>query len=434
MKSVIALPFRFLLLCSFFAMHVSAQEIHTTKVGLGWSNNSVNAVVFRNAALTTYKDVQFTAYYNPDGFMVLAKRKHGEEIWHKQITPYKGNVKDAHNSISIVIDDEGYLHVSWDQHNTALRYAKSKTPLGLVLTNELSMTGLQEERVTYPEFHKLPNGKLLFLYRSGESGRGNMIINSYDVATQKWTQLQHNLLDGEEQRSAYWQTAVDVKGTLYLSWVWRETWDVSTNHDLCFAKSEDGGRTWENSKGIPYQLPITQKTAEIAFAIPQNSSLINQTSMTIDEHGNPFIATYWDNDGVPQYKVVYNEHDEWKLKTTQFHQTTFSLGGGGTKSIPIARPKVLVADKTIHLIFRDEERGNRITLASSALASKDWKLFDVTNESVGQWEPNYDQELWQHKKQLHLFAQKVTQVDGEGVDAVDPTPVEIIEVHTKEIN
>jgi hypothetical protein len=125
------------------------------------------------------------------------------------------------------------------------------------------MTGNNETKVTYPEFHNLSNGKLLFCYRSGASGRGNMVVKSYDVKTQKWTPLQHNLINGENQRSAHWQMCVGKKG-IYMSWVWRESWDVSTNHDICYAFSADGGQTWEKSTGEKYNLPLTKTSAEIA--------------------------------------------------------------------------------------------------------------------------------------------------------------------------
>jgi hypothetical protein len=133
----------------------------------------------------------------------------------------------------------------------------------LELSEEQSMTGNDEAKVTYPEFHNLSNGKLLFCYRSGASGRGNMVVKSYDVKTQKWTPLQHNLINGENQRSAHWQMCVGKKG-IYMSWVWRESWDVSTNHDICYAFSADGGQTWEKSTGEKYNLPLTKTSAEIA--------------------------------------------------------------------------------------------------------------------------------------------------------------------------
>ncbi len=418
----------FFLITLLFSGVANAQlKTNESEVGLGWSNNSVNTVVFRNSALTTFKKFQYTAYYNPDGKMVLAKRKLKTNKWEKVITPYSGNVKDAHNDISIAVDVEGYLHVSWDHHDTRLRYAKSKAPFSLELGEELPMTGKDEAKVTYPEFHNLPDGKLLFCYRSGASGRGNMIMKSYDVKTQEWTSLQNNLIDGENQRSAYWQICVGKKG-IYLSWVWRESWDVSTNNTICYAFSADGGQSWQKSTGEKYNLPITKATAEIAWDVPQNSSLINQTSMTVDKAGNPYVATYWATDGIPQYKVVNWSEGKWNLIDTNFHSNSFSLGGGGTKRIPISRPKILVDKSMLYLLFRDEERDNKITLAYANLDKKQWELKDVTAYSVGQWEPNFDVSLWKRKKQLHIFSQNVSQADGEGLAKVDPQPVRVVEL------
>ena len=414
------------LIMAFFSATVNAQlKTNITDIGLGWSNNSVNTVIFRNSALTSFKGIQYTAYYNPEGKMVLAKRKLNAKKWDVLITPYSGNVKDAHNDISIAIDIEGYLHVSWDHHDTRLRYARSKAAFSLELGEEQSMTGKDEAKVTYPEFHNLPNGKLLFCYRSGASGRGNMIIKSYDVKTQQWTSLQNNLIDGENQRSAYWQICVGKKG-IYISWVWRESWDVSTNHDICYAFSADGGKTWEKSTGEKYNLPITKATAEHAWDVPQNSSLINQTAMTVDDLGNPYITSYWNNDGIPQYKVVYLLDGKWNFLNTNFHQKTFNLGGGGTKRIPISRPEILVHKSMLYLIYRDEERDNKITLAYTNLEKKEWQLKDVSPFTVGQWEPNFDKELWKQKKELHIFSQNVSQADGEGLAKVAPQPVQVI--------
>lgn len=411
-----------------FSVSVNAQLKTTeSEVGLGWSNNSVNTVIFRNSALTSFKGDQYTAYYDPEGRMVLAKRKLNSKKWDKLITPYSGNVKDAHNDISIVIDGEGYLHVSWDHHDTRLRYARSKKPFSLELGEEKPMTGIDEDKVTYPEFHNLSNGNLLFCYRSGASGRGNLVIKSYDLKKQEWISLQSNLLDGENQRSAYWQMCMGKKG-IYISWVWRESWDVSTNHDVCYAFSADGGKTWQKSTGEKYILPITKATAEHAWEVPQNSSLINQTAMTVDEKDNPYIATYWNNNSKPQYKVVYLSDGKWNLMDTDFRKTSFNLGGGGTKRIPISRPEILVNKSMLYLLFRDEERNNKITLASANLKTKKWQLNDVSRLTVGQWEPNFDKELWKEKQELHIFSQNVNQADGEGLVNVNPEPVQILEV------
>ncbi|MDN3668486.1 BNR repeat-containing protein [Echinicola jeungdonensis] len=417
------------------AQMLQDSQVRETYVGEGWGNNSVNTVIFRRNALTTFEDTQFTAYYDPSGHVVLAKRELGDEHWETHQTKYTGNVKDAHNTISIAVDGAGYLHVSWDHHDNPLRYAKSKAPLGLELGPKEPMTGVEEEKVTYPEFHALPNGDLLFFYRSGASGQGNLVMNRYDVEQQSWIQLHDKLIDGEGQRNAYWQAFVDKAGTVHLSWVWRETWDVSTNHDLAYARSTDGGQSWERSNGDKYQLPITNSTAEYAWNIPQKSNLINQTAMYADENSQPYIVTYWEENGVTQYQVVYQDGQEWKKANTGFRNTSFQLGGGGTKRIPISRPQILVeengSDKSLFILFRDEERGNKVSLAyTSALEDNGfWEVMDLTQYGVGQWEPNYDIELWKEKKQLHVFVQEVQQVDSEGLAQEMNTAVKVIELN-----
>jgi hypothetical protein len=416
-----------------FLSACTSVKIVQTDIGLGWNNNSINTVKFRKNALTTHNQYQFTTYYDENSCLILAKRKINSSNWEKLKTPYKGNTKDAHNDISIAIDGDGFLHVSWDHHDTKLRYAKSIKPMSLELGEEQPMTDQEENKVTYPQFYNLPNGGLVFFYRSGASGRGNMVIDSYDVKSKTWSQLQRNLLDGEEKRSAYWQSNIDQQGVIHLSWVWRESWDVSTNHDMCYARSKDGGITWEKSTGEKYKLPITEATAEIAWKISQKSSLINQTAMTADKNGNPYIATYWSENKIPQYQIVYLENGNWKKINTEFRKTPFYLGGGGTKQIPISRPDIFIEDKrsklTLYILFRDEERGNKISLAYSNLKEKsNWKIVDLTKDSVGQWEPNYDISLWEKEKKLHIFMQNVTQIDGEGLAKLAPSTVSVLQV------
>ena len=409
-------------------------RITETEVGYGWANNSVNTVIFRKNAVTSHKNFQFTAYYDEDTNLILAKRHLESDVWEKNKTQYKGNAKDAHNTISIAVDGDGFLHVSWDHHDTKLRYAVSKTPLSLELGPEQPMTGMNEKKVSYPQFYNLNDGSLFFIYRSGRSGQGTLMANSYNLKTKTWKQVHENLIDGEQQRNAYWQTVIDGEGKIHLSWVWRETWDVSTYLDIAYALSRDGGKTWEKSTGETYELPITAENAEYAWRVPQNSSLINQTSMTTDRDGNPYISSYWNEENSTQYHVVYLKDGVWQKERTDFREGIFHLGGGGTKKIPISRPEILVDTKNntkiIYLIFRDEERNNNISLAYKPLQGKEqWQIKDITKSSVGQWEPNYDTELFKHQKKLHIFVQKVTQVDGEGLSEEPHTPIRILEMN-----
>lgn len=411
--------------------NASVREI---LVGEGWAKNSVNTVIFRKNSLISHNGVQYIAYYNENRRVMLGKRSLDSESWEIKETPYSGNASDAHNSISIIVDGDGFLHVAWDHHNNPLKYVRSKEPGVLELTEKMSMTGIAENSVSYPEFYKLPDGNLLFLYRAGGSGRGNLVINKYDLKSKLWTQLHDNLISGEGKRNAYWQAFVDGKGIIHVSWVWRETPDVASNHDLCYARSSDGGMTWEKSTGEKYNLPITASNAEYAWFIPQNSELINQTSMTAGKDGAPFIATYWRDQGteIPQYRIVYREKGKWEMLNLNFRKMPFSLSGAGTKRIPISRPQVLAAGKEkkmrILLVFRDEERGEKISIACiDNLAKGKWKIVDLTSEGYGSWEPTYDTGLWDQENILSLFAQRVVQVDREGNADIPPQPVKVIQ-------
>lgn len=399
-------------------------------VGDGWTNNSVNAVVFRKNSLVTQGDTQYVAYYDAQRYLVLGKRALGATQWTVRRSAWQANAADAHNAISIMVDGAGYLHVSWDHHNNALRYARGVAPGSLELGPKQAMVGVDEAEVSYPEFYRLPNGNLLFFYRLGGSGRGDLIINRYDVATQRWTRLHTNLITGEGKRSAYWQAFLDHRGTLHVSWVWRESPDVASNHDMAYARSRDGGVTWERSDGTPYTLPINAASAEYALRIPQNSELINQTSMAADQDGHPYIASYWRDAGssVPQYHVIFNTGTAWQARSLDFRKTPFSLGGQGTKRIPIARPQIMVGKAGALLVFRDEERGSKVSVASSADVLRGaWQVQDLTTFAVGAWEPSYDTELWRRNGTLSLFVQNVQQVDGEGQANVPPQPVQVLD-------
>ncbi|MDR1526806.1 MAG: BNR repeat-containing protein [Dysgonamonadaceae bacterium] len=400
-----------------------------------WAGNSVNTVIFRKNALVSHGDIQFMAYYNSEGFLCLAKRKYNDEHWEIRQTQYKGNILDAHNAISIMTDGEGYLHVTWNHHGNPLNYVRSVSPLSLDLGDKQAMIATSEQDVTYPEFYKLPDGNLIFMYRDGQSGKGNLVMNRYDIQTKQWQRLHGNLIDGEGQRNAYWQACVDTKGTIHLSWVWRETPDVASNHDMAYAYSHDGGKTWKDAQGKTYRLPITAQSAGYVCRIPVNSELINQTSMTADADGNPYIATYFrgqDSD-IPQYHVICKEGGKWKTLNTGFRKTAFSLKGQGTKSIPISRPQIVVNEtrdaKQIVLIFRDEERGKKVSVATCTdIQGNQWSVGDRTEYSVGEWEPTYDTELWKDKQLLQLYVQRVCQIDGEGVSNMPVQPISVLTV------
>ena len=417
-----------------FALCVSAQ-IKIVPIAEGWAKNQINSVIFRKNSLASFRERQYAAFYDENSRVVIASRKLNSTKWEVRPTQFSGQTADAHNSISLAIDGQGFLHLAWNHHDTPLNYARSSQPELLEFAAPEKMIGVREDKVTYPEFYSLPNGDLLFFYRDGSSGSGNLILNRYTVKTRKWKRVQENLLDGEGRRNAHPQMTIDSKGAIHLSWVWRETPNVATNHDLCYAVSRDGGATWYKSSGEKYQLPIRADNAEYIQKIPPSSELINQTSMTTDERDFPYIASYWRDVGsiIPQYRVVYFDGQRWRQSQISNRRTAFSLSGAGTKKIPISRPQIVAfspeSGKTkIVVVFRDEERGNLVSAATSEnLAENSWQIQDLIKTSVGMWEPAFDPNIWNHRRMLHLFIQKVGQGDGEKLENLPPQMISVLE-------
>ncbi|MHC4375279.1 MAG: BNR repeat-containing protein [Planctomycetota bacterium] len=417
----------------------AAPVVREVPLAEGWADSSVNAVIFRRNSLASGGRWQFAGFYDGDGRLCLARREREALEWEVAVTQYTGRVQDAHNAISLMVDGAGTLHVSWDHHGHQLNYARSVEPFGLELGPRESLTGHREARVTYPEFYALPGGGLWFLYRDGGSGRGDLLAKTYDPGTRRWSDDPAVLVSGEGERNAYWQACIAPDGTRHLSWVWRETGNVATNHDLAYARSGDGGLTWTDSTGRALAMPITESTAEVAWSIPQNSELINTTTMAVDGQGLPHIATYFrdGDDPAPQYQLISRGAGGWTKRTLSERTTPFSLSGGGTKRIPISRCQLLIdaglrvgapGSTWAALLFRDAERGSR----ASALVCRDfpagpWQPVDLSERSVGQWEPTYDTVRWDLYGEVDLFLQRVGQGDGETLEALGPQPIAVLE-------
>jgi hypothetical protein len=407
-------------------------DVRVSQLGLGWARSSVNAVIFRTASLASHDSTQYAAYYDDSAHVVLAKRRIGGATWTLSRTPYTNDVSDAHNAIAIAVDGSGVLHVAWAEHNKPLHYARAVSAGSLVLGPPERMTGLREERVTYPQFYSLPDGDLLFVYRDGQSGNGDVLLDRYHVRSRAWRVVQHPLIAGEGKRNAYVnQLAIDARGGWHLSWVWRDSPDVASNHDVLYAHSEDEGRSWRTSAGTAYTLPITASTAEVAWTVPPGSELINQTSSAVDGGGRPVIATYWRDAGseVPQLRLVWHDGTRWRSSRVGERTMPFRLSGGGTKRIPLSRPQVLVGRAgEVIVVYRDLERGGGVTVARSSDSSRSrWTVRELWPSSVGQWEPTYDIDRWRRERRLSLFVQRVGQGDGESLEDVPAQPVSVLD-------
>ncbi len=410
----------------------SRLAVHEFPLGQAYAATEINATIFRIEALASDGRFQYATYYDPSSHIVVARRALAGGAWDLRTLAVTANVSDAHNEVVLGLSGDGIWHLSYDHHNSPLRYQRST---GGADWGELGapgpMTGRLETRVTYPSFIPGPRGEFYFFYRDGQSGNGRLCLNRYDPVTHAWSVRQSPLVEGAGQSSPYWcRPEISSDGVLHLAWCWRDTANAATNHDIYYARSRDGGKTWANSAGKVLELPITAQSDARVLAIAKGQNLINQCSLATDAQGHPHIAYYCNGpDGVPQYFHLWFDGMQWSAQQVSGRTQTFSLGGTGTLKIPMSRPEIAISRSgTAYVITRDAEFGGGLRLYAAVPPYANWKIMDVLAESLGEWEPTYDLARWQRSGVLSLFVLPVKQGNNEKVTDYPPQTARVVEL------
>jgi hypothetical protein len=294
-------------------------------------------------ALRTHGQHQFVAYYNAKRKMVVASRKLGEDQWTKVKLP-ETFPWDSHNDITLAIDDKGLIHLSGNLHVDPLNYYRTTRPLDIGSLQQVNrMVGQDEDRATYPRFLRDSQGRLLFMYRDGSSGNGRRLINIYDSDKRQWHRwLDEPLLDGQGKMNAYPrgpQRGPD--GWFHLAWVWRNTPDAQTNHDLSYMVSRDL-KHWFTGDGQPVDLPATPANEKVIVdPVPSRAGLLNASfDLGFDHKNRPVLAYHkYDEQGHSQIYNARLEGDDWRIYQTSDFDFRWDFGGRGALPGPIMRAK-----------------------------------------------------------------------------------------------
>ena len=436
--------------------------------------SAINTVAFVRSSLKTVGEQQFVTWYGRHQYdsaapfnntIWIGRRTLGSSEWEvfRHPTFTANAITDGHDVISYGIDGEGYMHVSWGMHGDAFHYSRSTAPVigsaPIVLGPDTTMTG-RENTVTYPQFLKLPDGDLLFLFREVASGNGDTFLNRYDTATRTWDNVHRS---GETQlpfiKGTGWTPNYNAYPNmpqlggdgddLLLTWCWRyepvggdspaNENGYQTNNNFAFGRSTDAGITWQRYDGTGYTLPISRDgesgdpatAAEHIVTIPEGSSLINQAGMCLDAAANPVITSWWAPEASSgnhrrQYMIAFR-HDNGTWQTRAVSNRT--IDPAGTKRDEnfvrnLGRPIVVHDDVgRIIVAYRDNEGGNGLTIVHSLPKAEDpdrlvWIRFDLSTENLGNYEPIIDNELWDRDRQLHFLYQASA---GEGYTPADNT-------------
>ncbi len=285
--------------------------------------------------LLTVGGKQFVAFYDDQRRMTVGVRGVNEGRFRLVRLPSQLGW-DSHNYVTMAVDREGYLHLSGNMHVVPLVYFRSEKPGDIdSLVAVKAMVGSEESRCTYPRFLRGAKGELLFTYRDGRSGSGNQIYNVYDEGSRRWRRLlDRPLTDGEGKSNAYFADPVlGPDGYFHLVWVWRNTPDCATNHDLSYARSRDMTH-WETSAGNALELPIRLASAEIVDAVPVGGGMINgNTRIGFDGRKRPVITYHkFDEKGRTQIYVARLEMGKWVIYRVTDWDYRWEFSGGG--SIP----------------------------------------------------------------------------------------------------
>jgi hypothetical protein len=252
------------------------------------------------------------------------------------------------------------------------------------------MVSRQEDRCTYPHFLRGPNRELIFHYRHGSSGNGVEIYNSYDLKTRSWKRfLDQPLTDGEGLMNAYAQgPELGPDGFFHLAWVWRDTPDCASNHDLSYARSRDL-KNWETIAGQPLPLPIRLATpGVIVDPIPINGGIVNGSQKIGFDSKNRVLISYhkFDATGKTQAFVAHHENGRWISAAVSRWDYRWELQGGGTIVREIGLGAVRPGEPgTLELPFSHLKHGG----GRLVINEKDWQFVRVLpNER--QWAAKYD--------------------------------------------
>ncbi|MBM4034495.1 MAG: hypothetical protein FJ291_22345 [Planctomycetes bacterium] len=274
----------------------------------------------------------YVGFYDHERRMVIGHRKPGAKDWTLNVTDERVGW-DSHNSIAFGFDREGVLHVAANMHCRPLRYWRTERAGDVGSLKAVHhMVRTEEKRCTYPHFFAGPGGQLLFTYRDGGSGNGSNYVNAYDEKSRAWRrQLDKPLFSGEGKMNAYpTPILADGRGVFHIAWVWRDTPDCSTNHDVSYARSRDL-KSWETSDGRPLSLPITLRNGEVADPVPARGGLLNNVKLSLDAAGRPLIAYHkFDAGGNTQLYLARREKEGWKTYQTTDWDYRWDFKGGGS--------------------------------------------------------------------------------------------------------
>lgn len=209
---------------------------------------------------------------------------------------------DPHYTVIVGVDPDGYVHLWYDMHSSALKYRKSSLPVTNAgfgaFGSATSMTGSNETSFSYAR-PILIDGKLHCFYRAGDANVGDIYVKAYDHGAGTWgaaagTSTDGLLVDGGVGAAPYWSTAVvRPNGQVCLSWTFRTENTGTTDYaDNCAVFWNPSTGAFTKADGTSQTVPITIANADI-FEDFDTSTKVWKPRLATDSSGRIHTVYYY---------------------------------------------------------------------------------------------------------------------------------------------
>jgi hypothetical protein len=384
------------------------RVVQTGEVTIGDPVIAFNTVAFDQHKLVTHGKYQYTVFWDADRRLRLARRHLATGDVQQIVFPDRiSNPTNSHlNAVVGISPGDGRLHLSYDHHNSPLRYRVSQadfitTPPAILSVDQFSdkINFLTEPTVTYPAFFNDGSENLYFMFRTGSSGNGDWILYRYGAAENTWARQgmvisRAGTYQGSTRRCAYHNDLLfDRNDRLHLAWVFREPGPHRTNHGLYYAYSDDYGATWYNSGGQPIadlgaDRPIRVDSEGIrVLDIPQNSWILNQDAMVLDSRDQPHMIMSRSMNVTPHIAET-NIHimHYWRTPDGRWHEqpitdtsSTVGRGEDWTQVIDWRGDVFMDEQDNIYAYFPLEDDVLYVAQAKRSEGWRTWTVYPLTD-------------------------------------------------------
>ncbi len=318
----------------FSSISVDPSSINFFSTPMAWYNGSLFVVTVEPPKGKSTKLNLRTFLYKGRAI------RNGKWIWVKKLLEDRTLEDRYHSQPSVAVDRLGFVHVVYNMHNMPWQYLVSKRPesissfefKGIKINRDdlyavkfknkcgffkIDGTSIPGTQITYPAFFYDRNGDIYITYRFAVHPRQPWTergfaggIAKYDISERKWVPIggpvnisKSDLLSSFEDNLRVFPFAYENHWTVYLprlffdkknymhvSWLWRKGGPGRNCVHPSYAFSPPPYREFFMASGSRYDLPISERNAELIVSSQKNNKFYPLSSIAVDLQGRPWIV------------------------------------------------------------------------------------------------------------------------------------------------